>query len=865
MKKEVKQFYKMSSDELLTLFKSNIKGLSKRQVKENMKKYGKNVLEEKKKKHPISVFFSQFKDLLVIILVISAIISIFINELESTIVIFLVLSINALLGTYQYFKAEKSIEGLKKLSSTKNLVKRDNKIIKIDSSEIVVGDIVYIESGDLIPCDGRIIESNDLEINESSLTGESLEVEKNSFLLHRDDLNIGQISNMLFSGTFCVKGKASMIACKVGMQTELGKIAGIIKETKEKKTPLQIALDKFSKVLAIIIVSICALVFVLGIYRHVSFFESLMFAVSLAVAAIPEALSTIVVIVLAIGMEKMAKENAIIKDLKAVEGLGSISVIASDKTGTITEEYMEVKNYFSYLDEFSVKQYLAYSLSNSTNPTEVALKKYLNFKNEIKVKGILNKELTFTSSRKMASNIYLIDGAKYIFSKGASERILEKCKYISKRKAFRNETNLISQSEKEELKNKIKEFSSKGFRVIALAYKKIDNNDSSIFEENLCFVSLIALYNPVRKEVYDAIKDCKRANIKTIMLTGDYVETAKYIAKETKILDEEGLVLSGDEINKLNDDELKEKIRKTQVCARLDPMHKIRIVKALQENGEIVAMTGDGINDAPSLKQADVSIAMGNGTEVAKDVSSMILADNNFSTIVKSVSNGRTVYLNIQNSIIFLLSGNIAAILIVLYTCLFSLPVPFASVHLLFINLLTDSLPAIAIGVENSPRDVLNDRPRSKNEFFLNKKVSMLVLFEGILIAICTMVTYQYGLKEGIASARTMAFLTLCLARLFHSFNCSCEQSIITRLLRFKNINWCLILSFLIGFVLVNAIILIPDFANILQSSKLDMNQIFMIYLFSAIPFIVIQFYKLFKTLKNKYKKRSLTKSKTSN
>lgn len=865
MKKEVKQFYKMSSDELLTLFKSNLKGLSKRQVKENMKKYGKNVLEEKKKKHPISVFFSQFKDLLVIILVISAIISIFINELESTIVIFLVLSINALLGTYQYFKAEKSIEGLKKLSSTKNLVKRDNKIIKIDSSEIVVGDIVYIESGDLIPCDGRIIESNDLEINESSLTGESLEVEKNSFLLHKDDLNIGQISNMLFSGTFCVKGKACIIACKVGMQTELGKIAGIIKETKEKKTPLQIALDKFSKILAIIIVSICALVFVLGIYRHVSFFESLMFAVSLAVAAIPEALSTIVVIVLAIGMEKMAKENAIIKDLKAVEGLGSISVIASDKTGTITEEYMEVKNYFSYLDEFSVKQYLAYSLSNSTNPTEVALKKYLNCKNEIKVKGILNKELTFTSSRKMASNIYLIDGAKYVFSKGASERILEKCKYISKRKAFRNETNLISQSEKEELKNKIKEFSSKGFRVIALAYKKIDNNDSLIFEENLCFISLIALYNPVRKEVYDAIKDCKRANIKTIMLTGDYVETAKYIAKETKILDEEGLVLSGDEINKLNDDELKEKIRKTQVCARLDPMHKIRIVKALQENGEIVAMTGDGINDAPSLKQADVSIAMGNGTEVAKDVSSMILADNNFSTIVKSVSNGRTVYLNIQNSIIFLLSGNIAAILIVLYTCLFSLPVPFASVHLLFINLLTDSLPAIAIGVENSPRDVLNDRPRSKNEFFLNKKVSMLVLFEGILIAICTMVTYQYGLKEGIASARTMAFLTLCLARLFHSFNCSCEQSIITRLLRFKNINWCLILSFLIGFVLVNAIILIPDFANILQSSRLDMNQIFMIYLFSAIPFIVIQFYKLFKTLKNKYKKRSLTKSKTSN
>lgn len=865
MKNENKQFYKMNAEEIFSLFKINPKGLTKRQVKDNLKKYGKNILEEKKKKHPITVFFSQFKDLLVIILVISAIISIFINELESTIVIFMVLSINAALGTYQYFKAEKSIESLKKLSSTKNLVKRDNKIIKIDSSEIVVGDIVYIETGDLIPCDGRIIESSDLEINESTLTGESLEVEKNSFQLHKDNLNLGQISNMLFSGTFCVKGKGTMIACKVGMETELGKIAGIIKETKEKKTPLQVSLDKFSKILAITIISICVLVFVLGVYRHNSFFDSLMFAVSLAVAAIPEALSTIVVIVLAIGMEKMAKENAIIKDLKAVEGLGSISVIASDKTGTITEEQMEVKDYFSYLDEFSVKQYLAYSLSDSTNPTELALKKYLNLKNNIKTKGILNKELTFTSSRKMASNIYLIDGAKYLFSKGASERILEKCNYITKRNSFRNETILLSKKEKEEIIKKIKEFSNKGFRVIALAYKKIDGNEITNLEENLSFVSLIALYNPVRKEVYDAIKDCKRANIKTIMLTGDYVETAKYIAKETEILDNDGIVLSGDEINKLNDSELKEKIKNTQVCARLDPIHKIRIVKALQENGEIVAMTGDGINDAPSLKQADVGIAMGNGTEVAKDVSSMILADNNFSTIVKSVANGRTVYLNIQNSIIFLLSGNIAAILIVLYTCLLSLPVPFASVHLLFINLLTDSLPAIAIGVENSPRDVLNDKPRNKNEFFLNKKVSLIVLFEGILIAICTMITYQYGLKEGIASARTMAFLTLCLARLFHSFNCSCEQSIITRLLRFKNINWCLILSFLIGFVLVNAIILIPDLANILQSSKLNINQIFMIYLFSAIPFIVIQSYKLFKTLKNKYKKRSLTKSKTSN
>lgn len=870
MIEEKRVFYKMSISDLYSKFKSSDNGLSKRQVKENLKKYGKNVIEEKKKKSIFSVFFSQFKDLLVIILVISAIISIFINEIESTIVIFLVLTINASLGTYQFFKAEKSIEGLKKLSNSKTIVKRDKRIFEIDSSEIVVGDIILIESGNMISCDARIIEANDLEINESSLTGESIDVEKNSYLIHKDQANLGEISNMIFSGTFCVKGKAKAIACSVGMNTELGKIAGIIKETKDKKTPLQESLDKFSRVLAIVIISICALVFVLGVHRHNSIFESLMFSVSLAVAAIPEALSTIVVIVLAIGMEKMAKENAIIKDLKAVEGLGSISVIASDKTGTITEEYMEVKDFYSYVDEFTLKQYLAYSINDSNNPTEIALRKYYSEKGEIKNKGILSKEISFSSKRKMASNIYLIDGRKYIFTKGACERVLSKCKYILKKSALRSENSYLNYEEKKNIEENIKKFSSKGFRLIALAYKNlnsIEEKDLDLCEDSLVFVGLIALYNPVRKEVYDAIKNCKRANIKTIMLTGDYAETAKFIADDIGVLDNDGIVLSGEDINNMNDDELKEKIKRTQVCARLDPLHKIRIVNALQENGEIVAMTGDGINDAPSLKQADVGIAMGNGTEVAKDVSSMILADNNFSTIVKSVSNGRTVYLNIQNSIVFLLSGNIAAIFIVLYTCLLMLPVPFASVHLLFINLLTDSLPAIAIGVENSPRDVLNDKPRKRNEHFLNKKISLIVLIEGIIIALCTMFAYHYGLKVGISYARTMAFLTLCLARLLHGFNCSCEETIFSRLFKFNKINWCLILSFLIGFVLVNGIILIPDFARLLQSNVLDNMQIAIVYICSFIPFFLVQTFKIFKSLVSyrRGKKKKSHKNETSN
>ncbi len=863
------EYYKMNIKEIYSKFNTSEKGLSKKQVKENLKKYGKNILQEKKQKNAISVFFSQFKDLLVIILVISAIISIFINEVESTIVIFLVLTINASLGTYQFFKAEKSIEGLKKLSTSKSIVKRDNKIIKIDSRELVVGDIVFVESGDLISCDGRIIEAYDLEVNESALTGESIEVEKNNYLVHKENPNLGEISNMLFSGTFCVKGKGTFVVCKVGMQTELGKIATIIKETKENKTPLQESLDKFSKILASIIILICILVFILGVYRHNSFFDSLMFAVSLAVAAIPEALSTIVVIVLAIGMEKMSKENVIMKELNAVEGLGSISVIASDKTGTITEEFMEVKDTFSYVDELTLKQYLLYSMNNSNNPTELALRKYIKRINENKISGILVKEIPFNSSKKMASNIYLIDGRKLLFTKGACEKVLENCKYILKKSFSRNENNLLTAEEKEKIIKNIHSFTSKGFRVIAIAYKNLNNNVNveEVLEEDLIFVGIIALYNPVRKEVYDAIKDCKRANIKTIMLTGDYVETAKYIAKDTNILSSEDNVLSGDEINKLSEEELKERIKNVEVCARLDPIHKIRIVKALQENGEIVAMTGDGINDAPSLKQADVGIAMGNGTEVAKDVSSIILADNNFSTIVKAVSNGRIVYLNIQNSIVFLLSGNIAAILMVLYTCFFMLPVPFASVHLLFINLLTDSLPAIAIGVENSPREVLNDKPRKRNEHFLNKKISIVVIFEGFLIALCSMLAYNYGLKSGIACARTMTFLTLCLARLLHGFNCSCEDSIIRRIIRFKKINWCLVLSFLIGFVLINAIILIPDFAEILQASPLDSKQVMYMYVFSFIPFIIIQSGKILKQIMKKglfNKKRSFIKNETS-
>lgn len=835
------KYYNKNINEIYDYFNSRIEGLNSKTVDENKKKFGSNVIKEKQKKSIIKIFFDQFKDTLVIILIISAIISIFLNEIESTIVIFVVLTINALLGTYQYQKAQKSLESIRNLSSPISYVVRDNKVVKIKSYELVCGDIVIINSGDIISADGRIIEEDNLEINESSLTGESISVKKSSEIAN-GDLEISDQNNMVFSGTFCTKGHCKYIVCNVGGETEIGKIAKEINNISPQKSPLQNNLNVFSKYLSIVILVICGLIFLINFYRHGSFLDSLMFSVALAVAAIPEALGTIVTIVLAIGTEKMAKENAIIKDLKSVESLGCINVICTDKTGTLTTNNMIVKEVENYIDLYEFKKYVLLStnfIDNnvSNNPTENAL---INYSNDF-VNNLFNykklQEISFTSDRKIMSNLWEIDNKNYLIVKGGIDVLLSKCDYY-----YTSEKHLLTNEKKKEILNCVDKYANKGRRVIGFAYKQINKNIITNSDEmSLVFIGYVTLIDPPREETISAVNNCHKAHIKPVMLTGDYKTTALAIAKEIGIFNNNDIALSGKELESLSTEDLTDKIEDISVYARLNPKQKIKIVEAWQKKDAVVAMTGDGVNDALALAKADVSIAMGNGTEVAKDAASIILVDNNFNTIVKAIENGRKIFLNIQNAIKFLLSGNFAGILIVFFTTFLKLPIPFLAVHLLFINLLTDSLPAIAIGMQNHHVGLINEKPRGKNNNFLDKKSMVKITIEGIIIFIFCFLGYLKGLKIDVTTARTMAFAILCIARLLHSFNCAINSSFI----HWNKLNKYIIISFIFGMLLINCVLFIPFLKNIFVISNLSINMILSLYSYSILPTVIIQFYRL--------------------
>lgn len=796
--------YKKEYKDVISEFKSEKTGLSNAEAKKRLEQNGFNELKGKEGESTLKLILNQFKDPLVIILIIAAIVQMFLKEAVEAIIIIAVVILNAILGVTQTKKAEGSLNSLKKLSSPSAKVLRGGEKIVIPAREIVNGDIVCLESGDYVPADGRVIESQSLKSVEGMLTGESEPVLKVTDVIHEES-SLGDQKNMVFSGSTIVYGRGMFIVTATGMNTEVGKIANLLEKAESKETPLQKKLDQFSKRLGIIIMILAIIIFGLEVGRAVFFdrvgftgeliVNAFMFSISVAVAAIPEALSSIVTIVLASGTNTMAKRKAIIRKLPAVETLGATSIICTDKTGTLTQNKMTVvDNYISKDGEYSFeiniekapkneKYFLLASIlcndsdineegKETGDPTEVGLINFaknnsINFKkirDEYRRKG----EIPFDSDRKIMSTVNEVDGKTIMFSKGAPDIILSRCKYaLVNREVVDLNENILN-----EYKAKNEEFSNRALRVLAFAMKEI-NNESFVpaldDEFDLTLIGLTAMIDPPRESVYDAIKIAKNAGIKTIMITGDHKTTAAAIGKEIGLMDNNDIALTGQELDSMNDIELKNKLENISVYARVSPENKIRIVKAWQEREKITAMTGDGVNDAPALKQADIGIGMGSGTDVAKDAASMILVDDNFATIVKAVEIGRAVFSNIKKSITYLFAGNLGAIISILFAVFVNLPNPFTAIQLLFINLINDSLPAIALGLEPPEKSIMNNKPRNINDGILSGGIGRIVILRGVIIGVVTIIAQYIGLKVSSELGTAMAFSTILLARIFQT------------------------------------------------------------------------------------------------
>ena len=861
----MKKIYQQTVEEVLDRVKSRESGLTDEEVKRSREACGWNELTEGKKKSILQIFGEQYKDFLVLILIASAVISGILGDVESAAVIMIVITMNAVLGTVQTVKAEQSLQSLKKLSGPQAKVLRDGAVVLLPARELVVGDVILLEAGDMIPADGRLIENASLKVDESALTGESLAVEKNIDPI-LEEAALGDRSNMMFSGSFVTYGHGRVVVTDIGMQTEVGKIAGLLKTTSEKQTPLQVSLEEFGKKLSILILVFCGILFAVNVFRGEKISSAFMFAVALAVAAIPEALSSIVTIVLSFGTQKMAKEHAIIRKLQAVEGLGSVSVICSDKTGTLTQNKMTVEDYYidgkriaaAAVDVSDPAQscllYDSILCNDSTNengmeigdPTETALinlgKRYGVEAAEVRRLSPRKGEIPFDSDRKMMSTLHRIDGENRMIVKGAIDCLMARTEWIWTSAGVRE----LTEKDKEIIWKQNQDFSMEGLRVLAFAYRDIpDKHILTAEDENhLVFLGLIAMMDPPREESKAAVAECIKAGIRPVMITGDHKITAAAIAKRIGILQDLSEACEGADIEKMSDDQLKEFVPHISVYARVSPEHKIRIVRAWQQRGKIVAMTGDGVNDAPALKRADIGVAMGvTGTEVAKDAAAMVLTDDNFATIVKAVENGRNLYQNIKNAIQFLLSGNFGAILTVLCASVFGLPVPFAPVHLLFINLLTDSLPAIALGMEPHHGEVMKEKPRSADESILTRNFLSKIGLEGLVIGTMTMIGFMTGYhQDGALLGSTYAFGTLCLARLFHGFNCKSDHPVILTK-QFLNNPW-LLSAFALGAAFITAVLTLPGLHHVFKVETLDLVQLGFVYLYAFASMLTIQLLK---------------------
>ena len=836
----MKTWYQMTAEEALRGMESSHGGLSSGQAEVRCGQFGENVLQEHAGKKIWQVFLEQFQDLLVLILIVAAAISVLSGSGESAAVIFAVITMNAVLGTIQHEKARKSLESLKKLSAPVAQVLRDGKSQEIPAAKVVPGDIVLLDAGSLVAADGRLLECYNLQVNESSLTGESLPVEKRAGVEDVAGIPLGDQYNMVFAGSLVTGGRGVFVVTATGMETELGKIARLMNMAKEKKTPLQVSLDQFSTHLAALILGICVLVFGLSLYRGTSVLESLMFAVALAVAAIPEALGSIVTIVQAMGTQQMTgtlTQNRMTVEQVLVDG----RVLQPGQLRL----YDPVQRYFLYgavLDNDAVVQ----GDVCTGDPTEAALLA-MALRADVSPEALRREmprlgELPFDSGRKRMSTLHWCDGICVLFTKGAPDVLLERTDQILTKSGVRP----MTPEQKKQIRQQNESWAAGGLRVLAVAYRPLEQMQACSLElEDSCiFLGIAAMLDPPRPESKPAVLTAKKAGIRPVMITGDHPVTALAVAEKTGILEAGDLAVTGPGLDQMTDGELDRKLEYISVYARVSPEHKIRIVEAWQRQGRIVAMTGDGVNDAPALKKADIGVAMGiMGTEVSKDAASMILTDDNFATMIKAVANGRNVYRNIRNAVQFLLSGNMAGILCVLYASILALPMPFAPVHLLFINLLTDSLPAIAIGMEPQEEGLLDQPPRDPKEGILTAAFLLRLVLQGMLIAVSTMTAYHVGMDTGGAgTASTMAFSALTLARLFHGFNCRSSHSLLS--LGIRSNMWS-VMAFETGTLLLAAVLFLPGLQVLFAVADLSARQLATVLVCAFVPTLLIQAVKM--------------------